>query len=131
MNTTYGLSTAIDRDFDAAIADVKAALSDQGFGIITEIDMQATLKSKLDVDIEPQVILGACNPGFAHKALQAEPAVGLLLPCNVVVRRSEGRTIVEMINPQTMVDLTGSPAMAEIAGEVTDRLTAALAAVAA
>jgi uncharacterized protein (DUF302 family) len=131
MNTTYGLSTSIDRDFDAAIADVKAALSDQGFGIITEIDMQATLKSKLDVDIEPQVILGACNPGFAHKALQAEPAVGLLLPCNVVVRRSEGRTIVEMINPQTMVDLTGSPAMAEIAGEVTDRLTAALAAVAA
>ena len=131
MNTTYGLSTAIDRDFDATVADVKEALGDQGFGIITEIDMQATLKAKLGVDIEPQVILGACNPGFAHKALQAEPAVGLLLPCNVVVRRSEGRTIVEMINPQTMVDLTGSPAMAEIAGEVTDRLTAALAAAAA
>jgi uncharacterized protein (DUF302 family) len=130
MTTTYGLSTSIDRDFDVAIADVKAALADQGFGIITEIDMQATLKAKLDVDVEPQVILGACNPGFAHKALQAEPAVGLLLPCNVVVRRSEGRTIVEMINPQTMVDLTGSPAMAEIAGEVTDRLTAALTAVA-
>jgi uncharacterized protein (DUF302 family) len=131
MTTTYGLSTAIDRDFDATVADVKKALADQGFGIITEIDMQATLKAKLDVDIEPQVILGACNPGFAHQALQAEPAVGLLLPCNVVVRRSDDRTVVEMINPQTMVDLTGSPAMAEIAGEVTDRLSAALAAVAA
>jgi len=130
MTTSYGLSATIDRDFDSTVADVKKALSDQGFGIITEIDMQATLKAKIDVDIEPQVILGACNPGFAHQALLAEPAIGLLLPCNVVVRSSAGSTVVEMINPQTMVDLTGSPAMAAVAGEVTERLSAALAAVA-
>ena len=129
--TTYGISTTIDRDFATAVADVKAALADQGFGIITEIDMQATLKAKLDVDVAPQVILGACNPAFANRALAAEPSIGLLLPCNVVVRSSDAGTVVEMIDTRTMVELAENPAMAEIAGEVGQRLQAALDAVSA
>ena len=107
--TSYGLSATLDRDFDTTVADVKAALGDQGFGIITEVDMTATLLSKLGVEIDRQVILGACNPGFAHRALQAEPSIGLLLPCNVVVRSTDAGTVVEMIDPSTMTDLTGSP----------------------
>ncbi len=130
MTTTYGLTATVDRDFDTVVGEVKAALAEQGFGIITEIDMQATLKAKLGVDIERQVILGACNPGFAHRALQVEPAIGLLLPCNVVVRTAPDGTVVEMINPQTMVDLSGSEGMAELADGVTAALTSALAAVA-
>lgn len=129
--TSYGLSATLDRDFDTTVADVKAALGDQGFGIITEVDMTATLLSKLGVEIDRQVILGACNPGFAHRALQAEPSIGLLLPCNVVVRSTDAGTVVEMIDPSTMTDLTGSPAIAELAGEVKEHLTAALAAIAA
>jgi uncharacterized protein (DUF302 family) len=129
--TTYGISATLDRDFATAVADVKAALAEQGFGIITEIDMQATLKAKLDVDIAPQVILGACNPVFANKALAAEPSIGLLLPCNVVVRATDAGTVVEMIDTRTMVELAENPAMAEIAGEVGQRLQAALTAVSA
>jgi uncharacterized protein (DUF302 family) len=129
--TSYALSATIDRDFDTTVADVKAALGDQGFGVITEIDMQATLQTKLGVEIDRQVILGACNPGFAHRALQAEPSIGLLLPCNVVVRATPEGTVVEMIDPAMMMDLTGSPAIGDLAGDVKLRLSAALAAVAA
>jgi uncharacterized protein (DUF302 family) len=129
--TGYALSATIDRDFDTTVADVKAALGDQGFGVITEIDMSATLLAKLGVEIDRQVILGACNPGFAHRALQAEPSIGLLLPCNVVVRATPDGTVVEMIDPAMMTDLTGSPAIRELADEVRTSLTAALAAVAA
>jgi uncharacterized protein (DUF302 family) len=129
--TNYALSATIDRDFDTTVADVKAALGDQGFGVITEIDMQATLLTKLGVEIDRQVILGACNPGFAHRALQAEPSIGLLLPCNVVVRATPEGTVVEMIDPAMMTDLTGSPAIGDLAGDVKLRLSAALAAVAA
>lgn len=128
---SYGMSATVDRPFADVVTDVKAALAEQGFGIVSEIDMQATLKNKIGVDIDPQVILGACNPGFAHQALIAEPSVGLLLPCNVVVRRTNAGTVVDMIDPQTMVDLTGSPAMVAISDEVGARLRAALAAVAA
>ena len=128
---SYALSATIDRDFDTTVADVKAALGDQGFGVITEIDMQATLQTKLGVEIDRQVILGACNPGFAHRALQAEPSIGLLLPCNVVVRATPEGTVVEMIDPAMMTDLTGSPAIGDLAGDVKLRLSAALAAVAA
>jgi uncharacterized protein (DUF302 family) len=128
---SYGMSATVDRPFADVVIAVKAALAEQGFGIVSEIDMQATLKNKIGVDIDSQVILGACNPGFAHQALLAEPSVGLLLPCNVVVRRTDAGTVVEMIDPQTMVDLTGSPAMAAISDEVGARLRGALAAVAA
>src|SRR5450756_3067007 len=95
----YAISTTLDQGIDETLSAVRAALADQGFGVLTEIDLAATLKKKLDVDIPPQVILGACNPPFAHRALQAEPSIGLLLPCNVVVRSAgEGRTIVEAID---------------------------------
>jgi uncharacterized protein (DUF302 family) len=130
MTIAYALSATVDRDFDATVSEVRAALADQGFGIITEIDMQATLKAKIGAEIAPQVILGACNPGFAHRALLAEPAIGLLLPCNVVVRSTADGTVVEMINPQMLTDLTGSPEVAALSDEVTQRLSAALAAVA-
>jgi len=127
--TSYALTATVDRDFDTTVADVKAALGDQGFGVLTEIDMAATLLTKLGVEIDRQVILGACNPGFAHRALQAEPSIGLLLPCNVVVRSTPDGTVVEMIDPAMMTDLTGSPAVGELAGEVKDSLSAALVAV--
>jgi uncharacterized protein (DUF302 family) len=130
MTIAYALSATVDRDFDATVSEVRAALADQDFGIITEIDMQATLKAKIGAEIAPQVILGACNPGFAHRALLAEPAIGLLLPCNVVVRSTADGTVVEMINPQMLTDLTGSPEVAALSDEVTQRRSAALAAVA-
>ena len=129
MSDDYGVSAKVDRDFEVTIADVKAALGDQGFGVITEIDMQATLRSKIGVEIEPQVILGACNPGFANRALQAEPSIGLLLPCNVVVRRDGDMTVIEMINPSMMTTLTANPEVAQVASEVSDRLDAAMAAI--
>jgi uncharacterized protein (DUF302 family) len=103
------------------------ALAVQGFGVLTEIDMQATLKAKLGVDIAPQVILGACRPPLAHAALQAEPSIGLLLPCNVVVRAvDDDHTRVETIDPAIMVSVTGNPDLQAVATEARARLTAAL-----
>ncbi len=124
---TYSMSTTLDRPYDQAVADVRAALAEQGFGVITEIDMQAALKEKIGADIEPQIILGACSPSHAYRALQAEPSVGVLLPCNVVVR-AEGadRSVVEMINPQMMVEIAEGDGMQEVADEVTAKLSAAL-----
>lgn len=126
---SYALTATIDRPFDEVVADVRAALSEQGFGIITEIDMSDTLRNKIGVEIDRQLILGACSPTHAHRALQADPSVGLLLPCNVVVRSTAAGTVVEMIDAQTMVALTGQPAMQEVADEVGTRLSAALAAI--
>ncbi|HYN56917.1 MAG TPA: DUF302 domain-containing protein [Motilibacterales bacterium] len=123
---TYGLSVTIDRDFDAVLADLTPALAEQGFGIVSEIDMQQTLRTKIGVEIEPHMILGACNPGFAHRSLEIEPSIGLLLPCNIVVRRAGGATVVEAIDPQVLVDLTGNPEMAQLASEVSERLQAVL-----
>ena len=87
---TYAIGVTVDRPFGQTLTDTRDALAAQGFGVLTEIDMQATLKAKLGVDIAPQVILGACRPPLAHAALQAEPSIGLLLPCNVVVRSVDG-----------------------------------------
>jgi uncharacterized protein (DUF302 family) len=123
---SYALSIDLEQPFDEVVPQVKEALAANGFGIIAEIDMQKTLKDKIGVEIEPHLILGACNPRFAHRALQVEPSIGLLLPCNVVVRHTAGVTVVEAINPQTLVTLTENPAMAVLAGEVTAALTAAL-----
>ena len=128
---SYALTATVERPFDEVVADVRTALAEQGFGIITEINMSETLKTKIGVEIDRQVILGACSPSHAHRALQADPSIGLLLPCNVVVRSTEAGTVVEMIDPQTMVALTGAEAMQEVADEVGDRLGAAMAAITA
>jgi uncharacterized protein (DUF302 family) len=128
---SYALTRTVPRSFDRTLASTREALADQGFGVLTEIDIQATMKAKLDVDIPPQVILGACRPPLAHAALQAESSVGLLLPCNVVVRAVDAEaTVVEALDPATMVTLTGNPALEAVAQEARQRLTAALDAVA-
>jgi uncharacterized protein (DUF302 family) len=127
----YGISTNVDRPFAPTLASTRSALAEQGFGILTEIDLQATLKAKLDVDIEPQVILGACRPPLAYAAVQVEPSIGLLLPCNVVVRSlAADRTLVEVLDPQVMEGLTGNAAVAEVAAEARTRLLAVLDALA-
>lgn len=123
---SYGLTATLDRPFDDTVTDVRAALAEEGFGVISEVDMQATLRTKLGVEIDPYLILGACNPGYAHRSLQVDPSIGLLLPCNVVIRRTDAGTVVEMIDPQMMVEVTEDPGMQVIAEEVGERLAAAL-----
>lgn len=124
---SYDRSIRLDTDFHTAVTAVRQALADQGFGILTEIDVKATLKAKLDHDMEDYLILGACNPPLAHQALEADRSIGLLLPCNVVVRREGDRTAVQALDPNTMVALTGLPALQPIATDATARLDAALA----
>jgi uncharacterized protein (DUF302 family) len=124
----YTLSTTVNQPFDAALAATREALSAQGFGVLTEIDLAATLQKKLGVEIAPQVILGACNPPSAYAALQAEESIGVLLPCNVVVRSvDDATTIVEAIDPQTMRQLTDNEAMGPLAERIGELLLAALA----
>ncbi|MFH8616355.1 DUF302 domain-containing protein [Streptomyces sp. NPDC017979] len=126
----YDRSIKLAGAFDETVEAVRRALADQGFGILTEIDVRATLKAKLDHDMEPYLILGACNPALARQALDADPAVGLLLPCNVVVRTEDDQVIVQAIDPSTMVALTGVDAMAPVADEATRLLDAALSSLA-
>lgn len=126
---SYGISTTVEQPFDETVTALREALSEQGFGVLTEIDMAATLKNKLDVDIPPQVILGACNPPLAHRALQAEESIGLLLPCNVVVRSvGETSTVIEALDPQIMVGVTDNEALRPVADDAAGRLRAALGA---
>jgi uncharacterized protein (DUF302 family) len=129
--TTYGITRELpDLDFAAARQRVTETLKAEGFGIITEIDVQATMKAKLGVDFRPYAILGACNPPIAHQALLAEPLVGLLLPCNVVVMaRDGGGSIVSVLNPTDLFALVGRPDVEPLAREVRARLERALAAV--
>lgn len=123
----YALSTTVDEPFEQTLEATRAALAEQGFGVLTEIDLKATLKAKLDVDTAPQVILGACRPPLAHAALLAEPSIGLLLPCNVVVRAIDGdQTLVEAMDPAVMVTVTGNEKLTDVATDARDRLTAAL-----
>lgn len=122
----YGLNITVNRPFDSVVAEVRSALAEQGFGVITEIDMQATLHKKIGETIGEYLILGACSPRHAFRALTAEPGIGLLLPCNVVVRTDEVGTVVEAINPEMLVDLTANAEMTEVADEVTASLKAAL-----
>ena len=123
----YGMSRTINRPFEEVNAEVRAALVEQGFGIVTEVDMQATFHNKINEEIEPWIILGACNPKFAYRAFQTEPSIGLLLPCNVVIRKSNEGVVVEMINPQMMAEITEGPEMKQIADEVSEMLSKALA----
>lgn len=123
----YALSTTVDKPFRTTLAATREALAAQGFGVLTEIDMAETLQKKLGVEIEPQVILGACNPPSAYEALKAEESIGLLLPCNVVVRSVDSRTtIVEAIDPETMHKLTGNEAMKPVADRIGGMLQAML-----
>ena len=121
------LTTTTRLNFDEAVSQIRQALDEQGFGILTEIDVQATLKAKLDVDVEPYLILGACNPSLAHQVLRIEPAIGLLLPCNVIVRTKDGTTIVQAMDPQLLVNVVDEPSLKAVADEAGRRLGNALA----
>ena len=127
--SAYRSEISSSRPFDQVVDDVRAALSDEGFGVLTEIDVRATMRAKLDVEVEPQVILGACNPMLAHRGLLAEPSLGVLLPCNVVVRQTGQATTVAVIDPMSMVELTADPALQPVADEAAARLGRALSAV--
>lgn len=123
----YGLSTTVVRDFTETLDATREALAEQGFGVLTEIDLAATLKQKIGAEVPAQVILGACRPPLAYAAVQAEPSVGLLLPCNVVVRDvGEGATSVEAVDPQIMETLTENDKLAEVSADARQRLQAAL-----
>ncbi|MGN6599448.1 MAG: DUF302 domain-containing protein [Actinomycetes bacterium] len=125
---TYTISTTLDQPYDAAVEAVRAALGDQGFGILTEIDLKATLKTKLDVDVAPQVILGACRPALAYEALTSEPSIAAVLPCNVVVRAvDDATTVVEAFDPEAMMGLAGNPALHSVAADAKQRIAAAFA----
>ena len=117
--------------FDDAVRHAREALAAEGFGVLTEIDVQATLKKKLDVDRPPYLILGACHPPSAHRALTAAPETGVLLPCNVTVSVEEGRTMVRAMNPQVALGVLGKPEIADVADEVGAALQRVVAAVAA
>ena len=123
---SYGTQITLDAPFRDTVARVRAALGAQGFGVLTEIDVTGTLRAKLGEQIEDYVILGACNPPFAQ-ALGIDRSIGLLLPCNVVVRAAAGGTVVEALDPRVMVTLTGRPELKPLADEVASRLAVALA----
>ena len=132
LSMASGLDTSVAAPLDEAIARTKAALKEQGFGVLTEIDVRQTLRDKIGVEFAPYVILGACNPGLAHRALQAEPSVGLLLPCNVVVREAGGRSEVAAVDPEQMLGMFGGDAeIRGVAAEAAAGLRAAIAALAA
>ena len=124
---SYGTSVTLDLPFADAVGRVRAALAEQGFGVLTEIDVTATLRARLGEQMEDYLILGACNPPAAHQALGIDRSIGLLLPCNVVVRAAAEGTVVEALDPQVMVTLTGRDELKPVADEVARRLTAALA----
>ena len=123
---SYYHAKTFARPFDEVVAATREALSQEGFGVITEIDVRQTLKAKLGEDFRPYTILGACNPPLAHRAMSADPSIGLLLPCNVVVRAAGGATVVEVIDPMTMVSMSLAPELRAVAEEATTRLRAAL-----
>ena len=124
------MSRHLNLPYADTIARIKATLKDEGFGVLTEIDVQATLREKIGAEFRAYTILGACNPSFAAKALDAEPAIGLLLPCNVVVREdAAGQVHVEMLDPIALFELTGRAEVEPLAREVRSRLDRALAAV--
>jgi uncharacterized protein (DUF302 family) len=125
---SYAYTIRLPQSFSAAVVDrVRAALKDQGFGVLTEIDVQATLQAKLGVTMEDYLILGACNPPLAHRALDLDREIGLLLPCNVVVRADGPDAIlVQALDPQTMVQVTGRPELKAVADDAAVRLRAAL-----
>jgi uncharacterized protein (DUF302 family) len=131
-NVPYGFGTTLNVPYEEAVEKVTAALKTQGFGVLTQIDVQATLKQKLNVDHRRYVILGACNPPLAHRALQAEPGVGLLLPCNVIVYEGDqaGESVVSIIDPLVMMQVSDNPELAAVATQAGDKLKKVVAALA-
>ena len=128
---SLAISTVLHLPFDEAVARTRAALSDQGFGILTEINVKDTLKTKIDADMENYLILGACNPSLAHRALGVSRQIGLLLPCNVVVRTdptNPSNSVVEAMNPDLMVEVSGEAELEPVAADASAKLSAAIAA---
>src|SRR5579864_8094135 len=124
---SYYIAKTVDRPFDAVVAEVTSRLKEQGFGLLTDVDVQGTLKSKIGVEIGQYRILGACNPRFAHAALQIEDKLGVLLPCNVIVRETPDRKVeVASVDPVVMMERTGNPALRLTAEEVRRLLTKAV-----
>jgi uncharacterized protein (DUF302 family) len=123
----YGFSRRVDAPFDAAVARIREALQKEGFGVLTEIDVKATLKKKLDVDFRKYVILGACNPPFAYKALTAELEIGLLMPCNVIVYENDGGgSTVAAMDASMMASVTGNDRLSEVSTAVNEKLRRAI-----
>ncbi len=120
--TAYGITRTVSMSYDEAVARLRELLKEEGFGVLTEIDVKRTLKEKLDKDIDPYVILGACNPKLASRALEIEPDIGLLLPCNVIVSQRGDGTHVGVVNPQSMVEFTSNAALAEVSRDADERL---------
>jgi len=118
----YGISKIVHGTFEDVVEKTKTALAAEGFGVLTEIDVKATMKKKLDVDFDNYVILGACNPPFTHKALLAEKEIGLLLPCNVIVYEQDGKVHVSAINPPVAMSVVNNPALEDVAAAVTEKL---------
>jgi uncharacterized protein (DUF302 family) len=131
QTTPYGLAVTVPLTYERAVEAVRAALATEGFGVLTEIDIRATLKKKLDAEFRPYVILGACNPPLAHQALSAELDIGLLLPCNVVVYAADkpGTSVVAALDPEEMLGLTGRADIRPLATDVKARMTRVLSAV--
>jgi len=126
---SYGSTAVLPLPFPEAVDRVRTALADQGFGVLTEIDVKATMKAKLDADMEDYVILGACNPALAHRALAADRSIGLLLPCNVVVRSAgDNKSTVEMLDPTVISQVSEAPGLDDIAAQAAQKLRSALAA---
>lgn len=123
MNSRIGFGRTLAMPFDEAVTRVTEALRKEGFGVLSDIDVAGTLKAKLDVDFAPYRILGACNPPLAHRALELEPEIGLLLPCNVVVREQDGGVRVDFMDPTAVLDLVGRPEIHAVAADVKKRLT--------
>ena len=120
--SSYSFATKTPGPIEAARERVEAALAAEGFGVLTEINVAATLKKKLDVDVDPYLILGACNPPLAHQALSAEPSIGVLLPCNVVLRQTGDDVLVEFMDPESVLTLVDREGVETIAAEVRQRL---------
>jgi uncharacterized protein (DUF302 family) len=122
----YAITVRTAVPFADAAAKVREALKEQGFGVLTDFDMQATMREKLGEEMEPYIVLGACNPPLAHRAIVADRAIGLLLPCNVIVRAANGETVVQALDPRAIAEIAGQPVLREIADEAASMLTTAL-----
>ena len=126
ITTRYAITRDLDLAFDEVVARIREQLAAEGFGVLTEIDVQATLKHKLDLEVEPYLILGACNPDLASRGLAIEPDLGVLLPCNVVVRHQDGHTHVAAMEPASALELADNPDLEPLAAEAQARITRAV-----